>query len=66
MKIETTITNQNTNDINKMIAKHYISDSDKIKVAAAFGQALSKQEFQEPTEYYEFLKHFEKHISKLI
>lgn len=69
MEINTTVSSQNVNDVMKMIDKQYppqLEQDEKIKIAIAFGQALSNHKLQESIEYYEFLKQFEEHIPKLI
>ncbi len=66
MKIETTISSQNINDLIKMIDKQYppqLEQEEKIKIAIAFGQALSNNKEE---DYYKFIKEFEKNIERLL
>lgn len=64
--IKTGITSQNVNDVIKLLKKDDYLEEQKIKIAIAFGSALAKQNFKEETEYYQFVKDFEKYISNLV
>jgi hypothetical protein len=61
MNTQTNLTNQNYNDIKKIVFKNNLDFEESIKIAAQFGSALTKQNFDEPTEYYTFLEKFKKH-----
>jgi len=64
--IKTGITSQNVNDVEKLLKKYDYTAGQRIKISIAFGAALAKQNFKEETEYYQFVKDFEKYISNLV
>lgn len=62
--IQTNITNQNINDVQKILSKDDYTSEQQIKISIAFGSALTKQNFKEETEYYQFVKDFEKFVNE--
>ena len=64
--IKTAVTSQNVNDVEKILKKDNYTAEQRIKISIAFGAALAKQNFKEETEYYQFVKDFEKYISNLV
>lgn len=61
MNTQTNLTNQNYQDIKKIVFQNSLDFEDTIKLSVQFGSALTKQNFDEPTEYYTFLEEFKKH-----
>jgi len=57
---QTNLTNQNYNDIRKIVFKNNLDYEDAIKLSVQFGSSVTKQNFDEPTEYYAFLEQFKK------
>jgi hypothetical protein len=60
MNTQTNLTTQNYNDIKKIVFVNTLDFEDTIKLSVQFGSALSKQNFDEPTEYYTFVEEFKK------
>ena len=59
----TTVTNQQVNDISTILSKGNHTDEEKIKISIAFGELLAKQNFDDPTDYYDFVREFEIYIT---
>lgn len=61
MNTQTNLTNQNYNDIKKIVTKNSLEQDESIEIYVQFGASLVKQNFDEPMEYYDFLEEFKKH-----
>ena len=64
--MKTTITQQNINDVTKILKKEDYTEDEKIKISIAFGSLLSKQNFKDEMEYYDFISRFENYIKRLV
>lgn len=61
MNTQTNLSNQNYEDIRKIVFINNLDFEDTIKLSVQFGSSLSKQNFDEPQDYYTFLEEFKKH-----
>ena len=60
MNTQTNLSNQNYQDIKKIVFKNNLDCEETIKLCVQFGSSLTKQNFDEPTDYYTFLEEFKK------
>lgn len=63
---KTTITNQNVNDLDKILSNEDYTKEEYIKICIMFGSLLNQQDFKEGNEYYTFLEEFKKYIDRVI
>ena len=54
----TNISNQHYQDVKRIVKSNKLIDDEAIEIYVQFGNALNRQKFQEPEEYYKFLDLF--------